>query len=502
MAILNSIASWFLKKRMHEIELYKKYPVEVQNEWLFRLLHLAEDTEWGRKYSFSDIQSADEFRNRVPISSYDDLEPWIMRMRQGETDILWPGKVQWFAKSSGTTSSKSKYIPVTEEALQDCHYKGGKDLLAVYYHSYPETEFLSGKTIGVAGSIQEENDTSDSFAGDLSAILMSNLPMWAHLSKAPKLSIVIMDEWQEKLEKIVEHTLDEDIRAISGVPSWMLVILRRALEVSGKKKIKDLWPNFELIVHGGVSFAPYAQQFEEICGSDVHYQEVYNASEGFIAMQDDFTRDDMLLMLDYGIYYEFLPMDQLNSDHPQTVELKDVEIGKTYALVITTNAGLWRYMIGDTVVFTSTNPYRIKINGRTKSFINAVGEEVIVENADEAIQHACKLTGAVVMEYTAAPVYFSNKEKAGHEWLIEFEKEPRDIEVFAEYLDNGLKSVNSDYEAKRYHNMILMPPRVHNLPKGTFMKWLKKNNRLGGQYKVPRLSNDRRIVEEILEIIH
>ena len=502
MAILNSIASWFLKKRMHEIELYKKYPVEVQNEWLFRLLHSAEDTEWGRKYSFSDIQSADEFRSRVPISSYDDLEPWIMRMRQGETDVLWPGKVQWFAKSSGTTSSKSKYIPVTEEALQDCHYKGGKDLLAVYYHSYPETEFLSGKTIGVAGSIQEENDTSDSFAGDLSAILMSNLPMWAHLSKAPKLSIVIMDEWQEKLEKIVEHTLDEDIRAISGVPSWMLVILRRALEVSGKKKIKDLWPNFELIVHGGVSFAPYAQQFEEICGSDVHYQEVYNASEGFIAMQDDFTRDDMLLMLDYGIYYEFLPMDQLNSDHPQTVELKDVEIGKTYALVITTNAGLWRYMIGDTVVFTSTNPYRIKINGRTKSFINAVGEEVIVENADEAIQHACKLTGAVVMEYTAAPVYFSNKEKAGHEWLIEFEKEPRDIEVFAEYLDNGLKSVNSDYEAKRYHNMILMPPRVHNLPKGTFMKWLKKNNRLGGQYKVPRLSNDRRIVEEILEIIH
>ena len=487
---------------MHEIELYKKYPVEVQNEWLFRLLHLAEDTEWGRKYSFSDIQSVDEFRSRVPISSYDDLEPWIMRMRQGETDVLWPGKVQWFAKSSGTTSSKSKYIPVTEEALQDCHYKGGKDLLAVYYHSYPETEFLSGKTIGVAGSIQEENDTSDSFAGDLSAILMSNLPMWAHLSKAPKLSIVIMDEWQEKLEKIVEHTLDEDIRAISGVPSWMLVILRRALEVSGKKKIKDLWPNFELIVHGGVSFAPYAQQFEEICGPDVHYQEVYNASEGFIAMQDDFTRDDMLLMLDYGIYYEFLPMDQLNSDHPQTVELKDVEIGKTYALVITTNAGLWRYMIGDTVVFTSTNPYRIKINGRTKSFINAVGEEVIVENADEAIQHACKLTGAVVMEYTAAPVYFSNKEKAGHEWLIEFEKEPRDIEVFAEYLDNGLKSVNSDYEAKRYHNMILMPPCVHNLPKGTFMKWLKKNNRLGGQYKVPRLSNDRRIVEEILEIIH
>jgi hypothetical protein len=500
MALLSSIASWFLRKRMHEIELYKKYPLEVQNEWLLRLVHSAEDTDWGKKYAFSEIDNAAEFRKRVPINTYHDLEPWFERMRAGEANVLWPGRVKWFAKSSGTTNTKSKYIPVTEEALQDCHYKGGKDLLAVYYDRFPETEFLSGKTIGVAGSL-EQDANSDVSVGDLSAIIMSNLPMWAHISKAPKLSIVIMDEWQEKLEKIVTHTLDEDIRAISGVPSWMLVILRRALEVSGKKTVKELWPNFELVVHGGVSFTPYAKQFEEICGPDVHYQEVYNASEGFIAMQDDFSRDDMLLMLDYGIYYEFLPMDQLHQEHPQAIGLEEVEIGKTYALIMSTNAGLWRYMIGDTVVFTSTKPYRIKINGRTKSFINAVGEELIVENADHAIMHACSMTNSVVSEYTAAPIYFSEGEKAGHEWLIEFEQEPEDMEVFTEFLDNGLKSVNSDYEAKRYHNMILKPPIVHKLPKGSFIKWLAKNNRLGGQYKVPRLSNERKIVEEILSML-
>ena len=497
MALLSSIARWFLQKRIHEIELYKKYPLEVQNEWLLKLVQTAEDTDWGRKYDYATIETATDFRERVPISTYHDLEPWFNRMRQGETNVLWPGRIRWFAKSSGTTNTKSKYIPVTEEALQDCHYKGGKDLLAVYYDRFPDTEFLSGKTIGVAGSLEKDPNT-DIKAGDLSAIIMSNLPMWAHISKAPKLSIVIMDEWQEKLEQIVKHTLDEDIRAISGVPSWMLVILRRALEVSGKKRVKELWPNFELVVHGGVNFAPYAKQFEEICGPDVNYQEVYNASEGFIAMQDDFERDDMLLMLDYGIYYEFLPISELHQENPKAIGLDEVELGKTYALIMSTNAGLWRYMIGDTVVFTSLHPFRIKINGRTKSFINAVGEELIVENADYAIMHACEMTGAVVTEYTAAPIYFSEGEKAGHEWLIEFEVPPKDLDLFTEFLDNGLKSVNSDYEAKRYHNMILMPPKVHSLPKGSFMKWLARNNRLGGQYKVPRLSNERKIVEEIL----
>ena len=500
MAFISSIVSWFLQKRIHQIELFKKYPHEVQREWFNKLIQEAEETEWGRNYNYSEIKSVDDFRRQVPICNYPDLEPYITRMREGQEDVLWPGEVKWFAKSSGTTNSKSKFIPVSEDALKDCHYKGGKDLLALYYDAHPDTEFLSGKTIGVAGSA-EQDENGLSYSGDLSAILMSNLPIWAHLSKAPNLSITLMDEWEEKLEKIVDNTLDEDVRAISGVPSWMLVILRRALEVSGKKYIKDLWPNFELVVHGGVSFAPYEKQFEEICGKSINYQEVYNASEGFIAIQDDFTKDDMLLMLDYGIFFEFLPISELHADNPQAIGLEDVEKDKTYALVISTNGGLWRYLIGDTVIFTNTNPYRIKINGRTKSFINSVGEEVIVDNADKAVMHACEMTNAIVSEYTAAPIFFKDDKKAGHEWLFEFEREPKDLAVFSEYLDNGLKAANSDYEAKRYKNMILAEPIVHNLKKGSFLKWLSAKGRLGGQFKVPRLSNDRILVEEILKLL-
>lgn len=501
MALISSIASWFLKKRIHEIELYKKYPHNVQQDCFENLIHTSENTDWGRKFKFSELKTVEDFRKQVPIHNYHDLEPYFDRMRKGESDVLWPDVVEWFAKSSGTTNSKSKFIPVSEDALNDCHYKGGKDLLALYHDAFPDSELLSGKTIGVAGSAIQDID-NESYVGDLSAIIMSNLPMWAQISRAPKLKIVVMEEWEEKLEKIVEHTLDEDIRAISGVPSWMLVILRRALEVSGKKTIKELWPNFELVVHGGVSFIPYKKQFEEICGLGINYLEVYNASEGFIAMQDDYERDDMLLMLDHGIYYEFVPMDQLDAKNPKAIGLEEVELGKTYALVISTNSGLWRYLIGDTVVFTCLDPFRIKINGRTKSFINAVGEELIVDNADRAMQLACSKTNAIISEYTAAPIYFSEGEKAGHEWLVEFEKDPDDIDVFTELLDNGLKMVNSDYESKRYRNMILSVPVVHKVPSGSFINWLGKNNRMGGQYKVPRLSNERKTLESVLKSLN
>lgn len=478
-----------------------QYPHDVQNELFYNLLAEAENTEWGLQYGYSSINSISEFQKRVPISTYEDIEPYITRLMKGEQNLLWPTETRWFAKSSGTTNAKSKFIPVTIDSLNDCHYKAGKDLLALYLHKNPEADFLRGKTIGVAGS-SKLSDTNDYFVGDLSAILMSNLPLWAHFTKSPNLSIAIMEDWSKKLDLIIENTINDDIRAISGVPSWMLVILEKVLEVTNKKKITDVWPNFELVVHGGVSMAPYSKHFKKIMSPNINYQEVYNASEGFFAIQDSSKRDDLLLMLDYGIYYEFMPIVDLDSSNPRVITLEQVELGINYAIIISTNAGLWRYMVGDTVVFTSKIPYRIRISGRTKSFINVAGEELIVDNADFAINHACDITAAIVKEYTAGPLFDSKKDRITHEWLIEFEKQPDDLTFFAEILDNALKSKNSDYEAKRFQNMILEKPLVINLPKNTFINWLAKNGKLGGQYKVPRLSNNRKLIDELKELIN
>ncbi len=500
MALISSVASWLLKKRLHQIDLFIEYPHEVQNELLHRLIYQAQDTEWGIKYKYSEIKSLKEFQKEVPISTYEDIEPFVNRLRQGEHNLLWPSETRWFAKSSGTTNSKSKFIPVTENSLSDCHYKGGKDMLALFLENNPESEFLSGKTIAIAGSARLSEDSS-SFVGDLSAILMSNLPLWAQFTKSPNLSITLMDDWSKKVDLIVENTLEEDIRAISGVPSWMLVILEKVLEVSGKSSIKEVWPNFELVVHGGVNFAPYKERFKQIMGQKVNYQEVYNASEGFFAIQDSSKRDDLLLMLDYGIFYEFMPISELGKENPNVIGLSEVELGENYALIISTNAGLWRYMIGDTVVFTSLKPYRIKISGRTKSFINIVGEELIVENAEYAIEHACEGTGAVIEEYTAAPLVLNDGRIILHEWLIEFKKEPENLNFFSELLDNMLKARNSDYEAKRFQSMVLGFPLVHNVPKGTFLKWLQAQGKLGGQFKVPRLANNTKITEELKKLI-
>ncbi len=500
MALINSLTSWFLKKRYHQMELFMRFPHDVQNELFFNLISEAEDTEWGINYRYSDIKNIDDFQQRVPISRYEDIEPYVSRLLNGEHNLLWPTETRWFAKSSGTTNAKSKFIPVTIDSLNDCHYKAGKDLLALYLHKNPDSEFLSGKTIGVAGS-SKLSDTNDYFIGDLSAILMSNLPLWAHITKSPNLSIALMEDWSKKLELIVENTLNVDIRAISGVPSWMLVILEKVLEVSGKNKIRDVWPNFELVMHGGVSLAPYIKHFEKIMDNNVNYQEVYNASEGFFAIQDSSDSDELLLLLDYGIFYEFIALEDLEKSNPQALTIEQVELGKNYAMVISTNAGLWRYLIGDTVIFTSKIPYRIRISGRTKSYINVAGEELIVDNADFAINHACQNTGAIVNEYTAAPLIDNVNKRITHQWLIEFEKEPSDLLFFTELLDNALKTKNSDYEAKRFQNMVLEKPIVVNLPVNTFYKWLSKNGRLGGQYKVPRLSNKRNIIEELKEVL-
>lgn len=502
MAIINSVISWFIKKRIHQIDLFKKYPHEVQQEWLKRLLSNAEDTEWGKRYDFQSINSPEEFRKRVPLNDYDSLKNDIERTRKGEQNILWGTETRFFAKSSGTTSDKSKFIPMSDEALEDCHYKAGKDLLSLYYNNHPDATIFDGKGLVMGGSqnITEINNSSY-YDGDLSAILIQNLPFWVQLKKTPNLDIALMEEWEEKIEKMAHETMDHDVTSISGVPSWTLVLIKRILELKGTDNLKDVWPNLEVFFHGGVSFDPYRTQYRRyLPEGSINYMETYNASEGFFAIQDQTDSDEMLLMLDYGIYYEFLPMDQLGAENPKTLTLDEVEKGKNYALIITTNGGLWRYLIGDTITFTSLNPYRIKITGRTKSFINAVGEELIVNNAEKALAVACRKTEASINDYTGGPIYFGEDKNAGHEWLIEFEKAPKDLNYFTEIFDNALKEHNSDYEAKRYNDMVLRKPLVRKMPPHTFYNWLREKGRLGGQNKVPRLANDRKYVESILKM--
>jgi len=499
MPLINSILSWIMKQRIHQIELFIKYPLEVQEEWFRKLIQAGRFSEWGNKYDYQSIKTIEDYQSRIPVQDYESIKPYINRLRQGEQKLLWNSDVKWFAKSSGTTSDKSKFIPVTNEALEECHFKGGKDLLSIYCNNHPETMLFNGKILSLGGSHQINSFSNDSFYGDLSAILIQNLPFWIQLLRTPEISIALMDEWEEKIEMMARITMKEDVTNISGVPSWTLVLLHRILDLSGKKNIIEVWPNLELFIHGAVNFNPYREQFKKLIPKEeMKYYETYNASEGFFGIQDHHDSEEMLLMLDYGIFYEFIPMSEINSENPRTLTLENVKINENYAIVITTNAGLWRYRIGDTIKFTSLHPFRIKITGRTAHFINAFGEELIVDNAERAISAACLRTNAVIRDYTAAPVYISGKTGGAHEWLIEFEKSPDNLEEFASVLDDELKQLNSDYEAKRYKDMALRPPIVRSMPQSTFYNWLKLKNKLGGQHKVPRLSNDRTIVEEIM----
>lgn len=500
MTIINSVISWFMKKRMHQIELFMKYPHDVQEEWLKKLIAAGKQTEWGRKYNYDSITNYEQFVKNVPVTDYEDLKGYVERLRAGEQNLLWNSEIKWFAKSSGTTSDKSKFIPISQEALDECHFKGGKDLMSIYCNLNPDTQVFTGRLLGMGGTHISDNPEIGTYVGDVSAIIMENLPAWIELIRTPGLSIALMDEWEEKIEKIARVTSAENVTNITGVPSWTLVLLKRILEITGKSNIKEVWPNLELFVHGGVSFLPYKEQFERLIPGEMHYLETYNASEGFFGIQDRMNADDMLLMLDYGIFYEFIPLSETGQSSKNAIPLHEVKTGVNYAMVISTNAGLWRYQIGDTITFTSLEPYRIQITGRTRNFINAFGEELIVDNATKALQTACDKTGALITEFTAAPVYFSENSSGAHEWIIEFEKEPEHIAYFNEVLDNALKALNSDYEAKRYQNMVLSEPLVRSVPKGTFYNWLKKNNRLGGQYKVPRLSNNRKFIDEIVHI--
>ena len=497
---INSIISWFLKKRKHQVELFLKYPVDVQNELLQKLLNTAKNTEFGKQHTFASIHNYTDFSSNVPIQKYESIEPLIERCRKGEQNLFWPTPIHWFAKSSGTTNAKSKFIPVSDEALENCHLKAGKDMLCLYINNNEDTQMFKGKGLKLGGStaIYEDNN---SYFGDLSAIITENLPFWADFSSAPSQEVSLMAEWETKMEAIIDETINEDITSLVGVPSWMLVLLNRVLEKTGKDNILEVWPNLEVYFHGGVNFNPYREQYKKmIPKKDFKYYETYNASEGFFGIQDRNNSDEMLLMLDYGIFYEFIPMNTYDGENSTAISLSEVKKGVNYAIVITTNGGLWRYLIGDTIKFTSTDPYRIKITGRTKHHINVFGEELIIENAEKALKAASEKTDANIKDYTVGPIFMDGKKSGGHEWIIEFSKAPKNLKYFTELLDNSLKTINSDYEAKRYNNLTLAMPIIHEARENLFYDWLREKGKLGGQHKVPRLSNKRDFVEELLNL--
>jgi len=500
MKLLSPAISSLARMRLWRIEAWKNNPLDAQREVLQDLVTSAQYTEFGRKYNFSQLFNVRAFKDAVPIHEYNDLKPYIERIMNGEQNILWNTPIYWFAKSSGTTSDKSKFIPVSDESLKDSHYKAVKDVLTMYYQFNPDSELLTGKGLVLGGSHNINPMNNEAQYGDLSAVLLQNSPFWGHWLRTPDLSIALMDEWESKIEKLAKSTIKENVTSVSGVPTWTLVLFKRILEITGKKTITEVWPSLELYMHGGVSFTPYKEQFQKLIGRNIHYINMYNASEGFFSAQDTPVEEGMLLFTDHGIFMEFMPVNEYGKKDPQTIGLQEVELEKNYALVISTNGGLWRYLLGDTIQFTSLNPFRIKVSGRLKYYINAFGEEVIIDNSDKAIAIASEKTGAIVNDYTAAPVYFSDTTNGAHEWLIEFDKEPASLEDFTRELDTALKSINSDYEAKRHKSIALRMPIIHSLKKGTFTEWLRSKGKLGGQHKVPRLSNERTLLEEILQL--
>jgi hypothetical protein len=500
---INSAFRWYYKQRYKGIQRFMRYPHQTQYRLLQQFIDFTKHTEWGKKHHFRSIKNAEDFASQVPIQDYDSLKPYIDRMMYGEKDILWSGAVRWFAKSSGTTSARSKFIPVTSQNLKKCHIRGTWDTMAMFYHNRPDARQFELKSMVMGGSLSQFEPYPSTLYGDVSAIMTYNMPVVGRPFFAPDIKTALLDDWEVKLEKLAQAGAnDPNIVMIGGVPTWTIVLFRRILEITGKSNMLEVWPHFQAYIHGGVSFTPYKQQFETFLPSqDITYQEIYNASEGYFAAQDDFGRDDMLLLLNNGIYYEFLPMEEWHKEHPRAIPLEAVEIGKNYALVITTNSGLWRYTPGDTIMFTSILPYRIKVTGRTKQFVNAFGEEVIVENTDRALERTCQATQAIVMEYTVAPIYFKGSGKGGHEWIIEFEQQPDDINEFRRLLDLNLQQINSDYEAKRSKNIALEQLRLKVAPPGTFLEWMRARGKLGGQNKVPRLANHRQYVEELLDFL-
>lgn len=496
---LTKIAELVFLPRQKELERYDHEGVEMQHRVLRRLISRGWSSEYGRNHLLGNTLSYEDFARSVPLNTYEELKQDIDRMRHGEANVLWPGHVKWFAKSSGTTNDKSKFIPVSHEGLHHIHYAGGFDVVAAYLRNHPDSRLFDGKSLILGGSHSPNYNVANSLVGDLSAILIENINPLANLARVPKKQTALLSDFEVKRDRIAEECLRKNVTSLSGVPSWMLSVLVRVMELSGKERLEEVWPNLEVFFHGGIAFTPYRPQYEKlITKPSMRYMDTYNASEGFFGIQDDPTDPSMLLMLDYDVFYEFIPMEEFGQDHPTIVPLEGVEVGRNYAMVITTSCGLWRYLIGDTIRFTSTNPYKFIITGRTKCFINAFGEELIVENAENGLAYACRQTGAEVREYTAAPVFMDSNAKCRHQWLIEFSKEPADLKLFADLLDQKLQEINSDYEAKRFHDITLQHLEIVKARPELFNDWLKQNGKLGGQHKVPRLSNSRKNIDELL----
>ena len=491
----------YFAPRLREIGRYAGHSEELQQKVMQRLVRAAAGTEWGKKHDFASIHTYNDFRNRLPIQTYEEVKPYVARMRAGEQNLLWPSEIRWFAKSSGTTNDKSKFIPVSRESLHDTHYQGGKDAVAIYLGQNPASRFFTGKGLILGGSHAPNLNSNHSLVGDLSAILIQNVHPLVNYIRVPSKQIALMSDFEQKMEAIANSTIGANVTNLSGVPSWMLVLIKHILEKTGKDSLEQVWPNLEVFFHGGVAFTPYREQYRQIIRSEkMHYVETYNASEGYFGTQSDPADPAMLLMIDYGVFYEFIPLEEVGKDNPRVLCLEEVELGKNYAVVISTSAGLWRYMIGDTVKFTSKHPYKFIITGRTKHFINAFGEELIVDNAEKGLARACAETGAQVAEYSAAPVFMDEHAKCRHQWLIEFAIMPDSLERFARILDDTLQEINSDYEAKRQNNLALQPLEIVVARKGLFHDWLAQKGKLGGQHKIPRLSNTREYIEEMLAL--
>jgi len=503
--VINSFLTWVFKSRLGQIENFKQNPISVQEATFRELIEAGKQTEFGEEYGFEEIRSPADFAAKVPVFDYESFKPYIEKTMGGRQNVIWNTEIEWFSKSSGTTGSRSKYIPVSEESLEECHYKGGKDMLSLYISNYPDTKLFTGKSLTIGGTLEKNplNPEGTAKAGDVSAVIMQNLPLWVQFARTPSLETALMSDWEAKIEKMAVETMNENVTSIAGVPTWTIVLLRRVIELKKAKNILEVWPNLEVFFHGAVAFGPYRSLFRELIPSDkMHYMETYNASEGFFGIQDQVDSDELLLLLDYGIFYEFIPMEEWGMESPKIVPLQEVELGNNYAVVISTNGGLWRYKIGDTVKFTSTLPYRFRISGRTKHFINAFGEEVIVENAEAAVQFAAEETSATISNFTAAPIYFEGSGSNGaHEWIVEFLKAPESLDDFTRLLDQKLREINSDYDAKRYKDIALKMPIVHQGQQGLFESWLRRKGKLGGQHKVPRLSNSREFLEEILAMM-